>query len=303
MVLGWKVSDPVIEGDSTMARATGSGVISFGLVSVPVKLYSTVDTTKQIRFNNLRKSDGSRLKQQYIAATDGKLVEKEERIKGYEFAKGQYVMFTDEEIKAMDSIATNEIKIEEFVPADQISATYVEKVNFLGPDLGANKSYHLLAEAMRRTQKCALAKYSARGKSYLVMIQPIDGGLEMVQLRHSEEMRFFEDVKVPPAEINDAELDLAIQLVEQVSSDEFHPENYTDEIRQRTLEMIEQKVNGEDIVVSMDSHPESKVIDIMDALKASLKNQSALKAKPKRAAKKNKKKAIVKKIPKRAAND
>lgn len=115
------------------ARATGSGVISFGMVSVPIKLFSTVDTTKAIRFNMLRK-DGARLKQQCVSDTDGKLVEKEDRVKGYEFAKGQFVLFSVDEMKAMDAKSTNEIEIEEFVPADQISAVYVEKVNYLGPD-------------------------------------------------------------------------------------------------------------------------------------------------------------------------
>ena len=143
------------------ARATGSGVISFGMVSIPVKLYSTVDTTKAIRFNMMRR-DGSRVKQQYISATDGKVVDRDEMVKGYEFAKGQYVLFTDEEMKAMDAKSTGEIAISEFVPSDQVSPIYIEKVNYLGPDKGAARSYQLLAEAMRRTGKSALARYAAR---------------------------------------------------------------------------------------------------------------------------------------------
>ncbi len=254
------------------ARAIGSGMISFGMVSILVKMYSTVDTTKNIRFNMLRK-DGARMKQQYVAFTDGKLVEREDRVKGYEFAKGQYVLFTNEEIKAMDAISTNEIQIEEFVPADEISAIYVEKVNFLGPDKGAARSYHLLAEAMRTTGKSALAKYAARGKSYLVMIHPLDEGLIMIQLRHQEEMRSFEDVEIPAAEIKKEELELAIQLVEQVSSDQFQPEKYGDEVRQHMLELIDRKVNGQEIVVSPEEQPEAKIFDIMEALKASLKKQ------------------------------
>jgi len=276
------------------ARATGSGVISFGMVSIPVKLYSTVNTTKAIRFNMLRK-DGARLKQQYVAATDGKLVEREDRVKGYEFAKGQFVLFNDEEMKAMDAKSTNEIEIEEFVPADQINAVYHEKVNFLGPDKGAARSYHLLAEAMRKTGKSALAKYAARGKCYLVMIHPLEDGLIMVQLRHQEEMRSFDEVEIPPSDIKQAELDLAVQLVEQVSSEQFEPGKYTDEVRHHMMDMIDRKVSGQDIVVSPEEQPEAKIIDIMEALKASLKSQGKSAKKSKRAPKKQAKKKPAKK--------
>ena len=266
------------------ARATGSGVISFGMVSIPVKLYSTVDTTKAIHFNMLRK-DGARLKQQYVSASDGELVEKEDRVKGYEFSKGQYVLFTSEEMKAMDAKSTNEIEIAEFVPAEEISAIYVEKVNYLGPDKGAARSYHLLAEAMRKTGKSALAKYAARGKCYLVMIHPLDDGLIMIQLRHQEEMRKFSEVEIPDSEIKKDELALAIQLVEQVSNDSFQPEKYTDDVRNHMLEMIERKVNGQEIVVAQEEHEEAKIIDIMEALKASLRSKDGKTNKPKSAPK------------------
>ncbi len=261
------------------ARATGSGVISFGMVSIPVKLYSTVDTTKAIHFNMLRK-DGARLKQQYVSASDGELVEKEDRVKGYEFSKGQYVLFTSEEMKAMDAKSTNEIEIAEFVPAEEVNAIYVEKVNYLGPDKGAARSYHLLAEAMRKTGKSALAKYAARGKCYLVMIHPLDEGLVMIQLRHQEEMRKFSEVEIPDSEIKKDELELAIQLVEQVSTDSFQPEKYTDDVRQHMLEMIDRKVNGQEIVVVQEEHEEAKIIDIMEALKASLRSKDGKTNKP-----------------------
>ena len=267
------------------ARATGSGIIAFGMVSIPVKLYSTVDSTNAIRFNMLRK-DGARLKQQYVAATDGEIVEREDRVKGYEFAKGQFVLFTDEEMKAMDAKSTGEIEITEFVPADQVNAIYVEKVNFLGPDKGAARSYQLLAEAMRKTGKSALAKWAARGKSYLVLIHPLDEGLIMIQLRHQEELRSFQDVEVPEAEIKQDELDLAIQLVEQVSSDDFEPDKYQDEVRHHMLEVIDRKVNGEEIVAVPEEQEENKIIDIMEALKASLRNKDGKTNTPKRAPRK-----------------
>ena len=153
------------------ARAIGSGTISFGLVAIPIKLYSTVDTTKAIRFNYLSK-DGSRLKQQYIRASDGEVIERDDRVQGYEFAKGQYVLFTEDEIKAMHVEATNVIDIAEFIPLEQVERVYIEKVYYLGPDKGAARSYHLLKAALQDTQRAALAKYAARGRSHLVLIRP-----------------------------------------------------------------------------------------------------------------------------------
>ena len=272
------------------ARAIGSGTISFGMVSIPVKLYSTADSTAQIRFNMLRK-DGSRLKQQYISAEDGEVVEREDRVKGYEFAKGQFVLFTEEEMKAMDAKSTNEISIHEFVPADQVSQIYVEKTNFLGPDKGAAKAYHLLAEAMRKTGRSAIATYAARGKQYLVMIHPLDDGIIMVQLRHAHELRSFDDVDIPDADVKKAELDLAVKLVEQVSSDTFEPGQYRDEVREHMLEMIDRKVQGEEVVAAPQERAEGKIVDIMEALKASLDAKGAAprkkaKSAPKKQAKK-----------------
>lgn len=283
------------------ARATGSGVISFGMVSIPVKLYSTVDSTKAIHFNMLRK-DGSRLKQQYISAADGEVVEKEDRVKGYEFAKGQYVLFTDEEMKAMDAKSTNEIEIAEFVPAEEVSAVYVEKVNYLGPDKGAARSYHLLAEAMRKTGRSALARYAARGKCYLVMIHPVEDGMIMIQLRHAEELRSMKDVEIPDADIKKDELDLAIQLIDQVSVNAFEPEKYEDEVRHHMLEVIDRKVNGDEIVVAAQEREEAKIIDIMEALKASLKETGGKAKKPKSAAKKSPAKKKTKAKSKKSAS-
>lgn len=281
------------------ARATGSGVISFGMVAIPIKIFSTVDSTAAVRFNMLR-SDGARLKQQYISVTDGEVVEREDRVKGYEFAKGQYVLFSDEEMKAMDAKSTNEITIHEFVPAEEVNAVYVEKANYLGPDKGAARSYQLLAEAMRQTGKSALASYAARGKCYLVLIHPLDRGLVMVQLRHQEELRSFEEVDIPEADIKQEELDLAIQLVNQVSSEEFDASKYRDEVRDHMLEVIDQKVNGQEIVVVPEERPEAKIIDIMEALKASLETKET-KADGKRAKSAPKKEAKKKSTRKKAS--
>ncbi len=255
------------------ARSTGSGTISFGLVSIPVKLFSTVDTTTAIRFNYLSK-DGARLKQQYIRATDGEVVEREDRVQGYEFAKGQYVLFTPDEIKALNVESTNAIEITEFIPIAEVERLYIEKVYYLGPDKGAARSYHLLKAALASTQRAALAKYTARGKSYLVLVRPMGDGLIMEQLKHAEELRPFDEVPLDLVEVDDAELDLALKIIEQRVNDQFQPENYTDEVRAKVLELIESKVEGQEIAVPQDEEPEAKIVDLMEALKASVAKSS-----------------------------
>lgn len=251
------------------ARAIGSSTISFGLVAIPVKLYSTVDTTAAIRFNYLSK-DGSRLKQQYIRTSDNQVVEREDRVQGYEFAKGQYVLFTAEEIKAMQVQSTNAIDIAEFIPLDQVERLFIEKVYYLGPDKGAARSYHLLKEALNRTGRAALANYAARGKSYLVLVRPMGDGLIMEQLKHLNELRPFADVPLDPCEIKEEELELALTIIEQRVNQKFQPENYEDEVRSRMMELIQQKVDGQEISIPPEEAPESKIVDLMEALKASV---------------------------------
>lgn len=251
------------------ARAIASGTISFGLVAIPIKLFSTVDTTKAIHFNYLSK-DGSRLKQQYVRASDGKVVEPAEKVQGYEFSKGQYVMFTPQEIKAMNVEATNAIEITEFIPLADVERIFIEKVYYMGPDKGAARSYHLLRAALSETKRAALAKYAARGKSYLVLIRPMDDGLVMEQLKHVEELRPFAEVPLEACPIDKSELELAIKIIEQRSNEHFEPEKYTDEIRSHMLEVIQQKIEGKQISVPPEERPEAKIIDLMEALKASV---------------------------------
>ena len=188
------------------ARSIGTATISFGLVSIPVKLYSTVDTTAAIRFNYLSK-DGSRLKQQYIRASDGEVVERQERIQGYEFAKGQYVTFTEEELKALNVAATNAIDIAEFIPLAEVERLYIERVYYLGPDKGAARSYHLLKRALSKTGRAALANYAARGRSYLVLVRQMGEGLVMEQLKYQQELRPFDEVPLDTVDVADAELE------------------------------------------------------------------------------------------------
>ncbi len=256
------------------ARALASGTISFGLVAIPVKLYSTVDTTKAIHFNYLAQ-DGSRLKQQYVSASDGKVVEPKEKVQGYEFQKGQYVTFTPDELKAMNVEATNAIDIAEFIPLEDVERIFIEKVYYLGPDKGAARSYHLLRAALSDTRRAALAKYAARGKSYLVLIRPMGDGLVMEQLKHLEELRPFAEVPLETTSVDPGELKLAIQIIEQRTNEHFEPEKYTDEIRSRMLELIEQKVKGKEISVAPEERPAAKIIDLMEALKASVAGAGA----------------------------
>jgi len=262
------------------ARATGSGTISFGLVSIPVKLYSTVDSTKSIRFNYLT-DDGARVKQQYIAVNSGEVVERSELKQGYEFAKGQFVMFTQEEVKAMNVEATNAIDIAEFVPLKEIERIYIDKVYYLGPDKGAGRAYHLLKDALIKTERAALASYAARGKCYLVLIRPMADGLVMEQLKHQDELRPFDDVPLDVTDVQDHELELAIEIIEQRVNAEFEPDKYEDIVRSRMSELIQQKIDGQEISIPQAQSEESKIVDLMEALQASVSTKQAAKKKTK----------------------
>ncbi len=263
------------------ARAIGTGTISFGLVAIPVKLFSTVDTTSAVRFNYLSR-DGSRLKQQYIRASDGEVVPREERVQGYEFMKGQYVTFEPDEIKALNIASTNAIDIAEFIPLKQVERIYIERVYYLGPDRGVGRSYHLLRAALSTTGRAALARYAARGKSYLVLIRPMGDGLVMEQLKHSEELRTMDEVPLDVCEVADGELELAVQIIEQRTNEEFQPQNYKDEVKEKVLALIQRKVDGQDIAVPPEERPEAKIVDLMEALKASVGDRKPARRAPER---------------------
>ncbi|MGZ8399324.1 MAG: non-homologous end joining protein Ku [Gemmatimonadales bacterium] len=250
-------------------RPIASANISFGLVSVPVSLYSASESSANVSFNMLHKKCGTRLKQQYICPNEDVVVEKDDVAKGYEFSKGQYVTFSPEEIKALDEKATNSIDIAEFVPLSAVDRIYLEKVYYLGPDKGGDRAYRLLGEALKATGRAALGQYSARGKQYLVLVRPLDGVLVMEQLHYQPDLRSAADVPHPDTPVKEAELALAKQLIEQSATDEFHPENYRDTVRERVLDAIQQKVEGQEITAE-EAPAETKIIDLMDALKASL---------------------------------
>lgn len=254
------------------ARPIGSATISFGLVSIPVKLYSTVDSTRTIRFNYLS-DDGtqvSRVKQQYIRATDGEVVQRNELVQGYEFSKGQYVTFTADELKALNVESTNAIEIAEFIPLSDVERIYIDHVYYLGPDTGAARSYHLLKQALQNTGRAALANFAKRGRGHLVLVRPMGEGLVLEQLKYQEELRDFEDVPLDSVEVADGELDLAVQIIEQRTNETFEPDKFEDAVRAHMLELIQRKVEGKEVSVAPEERPEAKIIDLMEALKASV---------------------------------
>ena len=258
------------------ARAMSSGTISFGLVTIPVKLYSTGESAAGIHFNMVHKTCGTPLKQRYYCSTDDRLVEKDEIAKGYEYAKGQYVLFTDEELKALNPEPTNAIDITEFVPLAQVDAVYFDKSYYLGPDKNAARPYKLLSTAMRDSGRGALARYRARGKDYLVLVRPFQEGLILQQLRYADEVRSFTEVEIGEAEVKKAELDLAHRLIEQIATDKFAPEAYKDEVREKQRALIDRKIEGQEITTAPEQ-PRAQIIDLMEALKASLAAKTAAK--------------------------
>lgn len=214
------------------ARAIGTANISFGLVSIPVKLFSASDSSSGISFNMLHGKCGSRVKQQYICPKEDNIVVPRDEIrKGYEFAKDQYVLFTNEELKALEEEARQTVEVTEFVPMSQIDPVYFDKAYYLGPDKGGSKAYWLLSETLKRTGRVALAKYAARGKQYLVMLRPMDGGLVMQQLLYADEVRPISEIGLDRENVQEAELKLAMMLVEQRAAERFHPEAYEDEVK------------------------------------------------------------------------
>jgi DNA end-binding protein Ku len=257
------------------ARSIGSATISFGLVSVPVNLYSSSESSASVSFNMLHTTCGSRLKQQYICSKEGTVVEKDEIGKGYEFSKGQYVQFSADELKALDEKATNAIDIVEFVPLAAVDRIYLDKVYYLGPDKGGDRAYRLLVAALEDTGRAAVGQYSARGKQHLVLVRPMGDVLVMEQLHYHAELRSAADVPRPDTPVKEGELALARMLIEQTAVDEFRPESYRDQVRERVLEAIQQKVDGQDITAEPSAAPETKIIDLMDALKASLAKRGA----------------------------
>ena len=310
-----------------MPRAIASLSLSFGLVSIPVKLYSATESSSAIRFRFMR-SDGARVRQQYIAEESeppalGKtvnaghpplpaadeaaledsptpsnvrpftkvphrvveqeidepgqvelhpaVIERRDMVKGYEFEKGKFVLFTTDELKALEEGARQTIDIVAFVPQSTIDPIYYDKAYLLAPDKRGNKPYSLLHEAMRTSGRCALAKWAWRSKQYVVQVRAAEGGLVLQQLLYAEEVRSLRDLKIEFAPVQKAELQLALLLIDHISEDAFDPNQFVDEEKQRILAAVEKKIAGKEIVAPEHAVTGSAdVIDLMAALRASL---------------------------------
>jgi DNA end-binding protein Ku len=252
------------------ARSIASLSLSFGLVSIPVKVFSATESSGSVSFNLLHNC-GSRVKQQYVCTKENVPVERADMVKGYEFEKDRYVMFKPEELKALEESATHTIDIMSFIPLAAVDPIYYDKAYYLAPDKRGAKSYGLLLEAMRESGRCALARWVWKGKQYVVQVRPGEDGLILQQLLYADEVRSMKDLDIEKAPIQKAELQLALQLIEQISAEGYEPTDFEDEEKKRVLAAIDEKIAGKQIVVSQAPEPVGgQIIDLMDALRASL---------------------------------
>src|SRR4051812_2034366 len=251
------------------ARAIGTGTISFGLVSIPVKLY-TATASESVSFNLIHKKCKGRIKQQVFCPTDNEVVDRSDLVKGYEYAKNQYVLFTEEELDALEAAKTNSLEIVEFVPASTVDWMYISKTYYLGPDKGGDKAYKLLGESMDRTGKIAVGRYFTRGKEQLVLLRPYKAGLILHYVYYANEVRAFEDVDTGATfTFKPIENELADKLIEQLAIPEFRPDQHRDEFTNRVQQAVDQKISGQEIAIAPEQ-PTAQIIDLFEALKRSL---------------------------------
>jgi DNA end-binding protein Ku len=252
-----------------VARAVASGTISFGLVSIPVKLF-TATSSEQVRFNMLHAETKGRVKQQYVLASTGEVVDRKSMAKGYEYTRGQYVMFTEEELKKLEAEKSSSIEIVEFVPLSSVDLIQVEKTYYMGPDKGGDKAYKLLSASMVDTEKVAVGRWAARGKEQLVIIRPYRGGLLLHQMFYANEVRSFEEAdNSATVKFRDIERELAVKLINELSVDAFDASKYHDEYADRVKAAVEQKIAGQEVAI-VGEVPRAEIIDLFEALKQSL---------------------------------
>jgi DNA end-binding protein Ku len=244
------------------------------LVSIPTKLY-TAASSDGISFHYLHKRCSGRMKQQYFCPVDNEVVDRSDMVRGYEYAKDQYVIFSEEELNGLESPKNNSLEILEFVPLETVDLMYVAKTYYLGPDKGGDKAYKLLSDSMTRTQKVAVGRFWTRGKEQLVLLRPYKDGLVLHYVYYANEVRAFNEIDTgAKVTFSPVESDLADKLIDQLTTDGFHPERYRDTYNDRVREAIEQKVAGQQVHVAQEQ-PTAQIIDLFEALKRSLKTEDA----------------------------
>jgi len=257
------------------SRPIGSGNISFGLVSIPVKLFSAT-RSRAVSFNLLHAKDLSRIQQKIYCPADDAIIDRSELVRGFEFEKGRYVTFTDDELKKLEARNEHAIEITEFLPLERVDPVYFEESYYLGSEAKAAKAYRLLADAMSQSGRVALGRFTMRGKEHLVLIRPFGKGLMLHTVYYSDEVRPAEDVDQAENEpVREAELTLAKRLIDELTGKDFDPSKYHDHYRERVLEVAQQKVEGQQVTEAPPEPRRGQVIDLMSALKASLEKRGA----------------------------
>jgi DNA end-binding protein Ku len=256
-------------------RPIASATISFGLVAIPVKLYSAAVATERIAFHWVRKSDGSRVEERYRATKDGKPVERADMAKAYEFAPGKHVVFTPDELKVLEEASSQSLDVLEFVPLESVDPMYFAATYYLLPDKGGAKPYALLATALAEEQRCAVGKWTFRGKEHIVVVRTVQQGLALHHLHFRAELRALKDLGYEPTKVSAPEVKLARQLISHLAVQKFDANEFVDEHRARVKAAIDKKIQGKEI--ELETPVEGRrdnVINLMDALKASLASRS-----------------------------
>jgi DNA end-binding protein Ku len=270
------------------ARSFASVTISFGLVSIPVDVYSNEVASSRLSFNLLHAKDGARVRQQYVCALDGEVVERSEMVKGYEYEKGQYVKFTPQEIKALEEAGSRTVNITAFVPLDTVDPVYFDRTYLLAPSKHGGKPYALLNEAMRQTKLCAVGRWAARGREYVVVVRPLETGMGMHQLHFKDEIRTISELGIGDTpQLAPGELKLAQALIEQNRTKRFDPEEYHDEFRERVDAAIQKKIRSGKEISHFEqpeslAHDRGNVVDLMEVLQRSLKAREGSSREPAR---------------------
>jgi DNA end-binding protein Ku len=269
-------------------RSMASLTISFGMVAIPVDLYTATMSSEKISFHLLHAKDGSRLRQQYVCVKEGTVVDSNDIVKGYEFAKDQYVQFTAAEVKALEEAGSATIEIIEFAPLASVDPLYFDRSYYLAAAKGGARPYALLSAALRQTQRCAIGRWASHGRDHMIVLRPLHNAIVMHQLHFAAEVRPMGDIGKVSSDVKEGELKMARQLIDQQTVDAFDPSRYKDEVTARIRAAIQKKVRGKEISVSLTpERPQvSNVIDLMSALKASLEGKQPTRKGPRHAQRK-----------------